>query len=168
MRSDIPQIQVPPLFTCIRHNQDTYHLYQKYMRAQPLTSGTVSAQISHISLKVRPMSEAHHLLRWFHSINREEHLSWYTCIPFYGFSHHFKISIFRLTGCKKHWESTVVLLWRAHTAEDDHVRSRVKGKHSCGIWYVNLNFITVKTLVICLYKGVSRQNQDNVGLDSVN
>lgn len=63
MRSDIPRIQVPPLFTCIRHNQDTYHLYQKYMRAQPLTSGTVSAQISHISLKVSPMSEAHHLLR---------------------------------------------------------------------------------------------------------
>lgn len=74
MRSDIPRIQVPPLFTCIRHNQDTYHLYQKYMRAQPLTSGTVCAQISHISLKVRPMTEAYHLLRWFHSINIERNI----------------------------------------------------------------------------------------------
>lgn len=65
-----PRIQVPPLFTCIRHNQDTYHLYQKYMRAQPLTSGTVSAQISHISLKVRPMRPTICLGDFIQSIER--------------------------------------------------------------------------------------------------
>lgn len=60
-----PGIQVPHLFTCIRHNQDTYHLYQKYMRAQPLTSGTFL-----ISLKVRPMRPTICLGDFIQSIER--------------------------------------------------------------------------------------------------